>query len=496
MTSSAACTHLPCRSLKARLRVALAGMLALAGPMAVCDASAGAGEAPQRLTERQFAGLKLAAKENLDDLFADDGPKAKAEEPKAFEGIGGYLQFELARTIADPEHWSKARGRFELGGHGQLSRSVKWKATGRFDYDAAYRIEDNFYPSAVRHDQRQEFSWRETYLDISAGNWEYRLGRQNIVWGEMVGLFFADVVSAKDLREFILPEFDALRIPQWAARAEYFADDVHAEAIWIPYPSYDNVGKPCSEFFAFPAPPVGVPDITPCSNGSLHPLLVFNNPERPKRSLSNSNYGLRASVLTNGWDLSAFAYRSYDGTPSYYRAFNGPVTIFTPRYERITQSGGTLAKDFGSFVLKAEAIVTTGRKYTVRRIADPDGVVRQDTLDYVVGLDFTLPKDIKLNLQVFQRIFKDHDPDIVPERQETGFTALLSGSPWHDVEAQILLIRSLNRPDWLVRPRLTWTFERNWRWAVGADIFGGPQLGFFGQYANRDRVYTELRYSF
>ena len=63
----------------------------------------------------------------------------------------------------------------------------------------------NFYPEAVRENQRAQFFVRENYLDISAGNFDFRLGRQHVIWGEMVGLFFADVVSAKDLREFILP---------------------------------------------------------------------------------------------------------------------------------------------------------------------------------------------------------------------------------------------------------------------------------------------------
>ena len=68
----------------------------------------------------------------------------------------------------------------------------------------------------------------------SAGNWDFRLGRQHVVWGEMVGLYFADVVSARDQREFILPDFDQMRTPQWAGRAEYFSDDFHAEILWIP----------------------------------------------------------------------------------------------------------------------------------------------------------------------------------------------------------------------------------------------------------------------
>ena len=97
-------------------------------------------------------------------------------------------------------------------------------------YDAVYSIND-FYNSDVQKDQRANAVLRENYLDYSAGNWDFRLGRQHVVWGEMVGFFFADVVSARDMREFLLPDFDQLRTPQWAARAEYFSDDYHAELL-------------------------------------------------------------------------------------------------------------------------------------------------------------------------------------------------------------------------------------------------------------------------
>jgi hypothetical protein len=110
---------------------------------------------------------------------------------------------------------------------------------------------DRFLPAGGADNQRFNVLLRENYLDIGAGDWDFRLGRQQIVWGEMVGLLFGDVVSAKDMRQFILPEFEILRIPQWAARAEYFKDDFHAELLWIPVASYDNIGKPGSEFYAY-----------------------------------------------------------------------------------------------------------------------------------------------------------------------------------------------------------------------------------------------------
>src|SRR5690606_14211826 len=110
-------------------------------------------------------------------------------------------------------------------------------------------------PKAVRNDRRHEAWLHETYLDVPAGDWALRLGRQHIIWGEMVGLFFADVVSARDMRQFVAQDFEMLRIPQWAVRAEHFGESVHLDAIWIPYMSYDEIGRPGDDFYRLPVPP-------------------------------------------------------------------------------------------------------------------------------------------------------------------------------------------------------------------------------------------------
>ena len=207
---------------------------------------------------------KPASRDSLfgDDKPADASPAAPAtDKPPPGSAWKGFIQGEVARSYHDPAHWSKERLRLELNRQGQFSENVKWKIGGRFDYDAAYDS-SSFYAPDVRRDQRSEFSLRENYLDISSGgNWEFRLGRQHVVWGEMVGLFIADVVSARDMREFILPEPDlqALRIPQWAARAEYFMKDMKAELLWIPVPSFDLIGKPGIPGSGEPRGPTSIP---------------------------------------------------------------------------------------------------------------------------------------------------------------------------------------------------------------------------------------------
>jgi hypothetical protein len=431
-----------------------------------------------------------AADTDLDSLSKEElfgVPKANGSDKDETRRIEwrGFVQNETAYTYADPAHWSRGVVRTQLstqGGEGRL----KWKATVRVDVDPVY-YGTEFYTQAVREDQRLDFFLRETYIDTSVGGLELRLGKQNIVWGEMVGLFFADVVSATDQRDFILPDFEIIRIPQWAARVEYFGEKSHAEIIWLPYPDINNIGKPGSEFFPFPT------SAPPGFNQK------FDDEVRPAHGLRNSNFGARISTLRNGWDLSAFYYRSTDVNATFYRNVTPtptPTLVFTPRHDRIWQAGATLAKDLGSVVVKAETVYASGRHFNVTRLTEPTGVVPQDTLDYVLGLDFTLPKETRLNLQYFERVFFNHDPDLIQDRREDGVSLLLSGKIGASFEPEFLFIQSVNRNDSLMRPKLGWLPARNWRVSFGVDIFTGAVTGFFGRFDDRDRAYIELRYDF
>ncbi|MGI9025709.1 MAG: hypothetical protein ACR2GP_09010, partial [Burkholderiaceae bacterium] len=83
-----------------------------------------------------------------------------------------------------------------------------------------------------------------------------------------------------------------------------------------------------------------------------------------------------------------------------------------------------------------------------------------------------------------------------PKKIESGVTLFWSGKWNNKLDPQLLLIHSLNRNDWLLRPKLVWGFQKEWRAVAGVDIFHGPPTGLFGQYDQKDRVYLEVRRSF
>jgi hypothetical protein len=455
----------------------------LGSPSDVAGSRIAAAE-PEPSSKDELFGTTPHGAESKDALFGTGGAEPSAVKVTGwFDGLGAY-------TYADPEHWSRGVGRLFLAAQGEIAENVKWRVSGRVDGDIVYAT-SNFYLEPVKVNQRFSAIWGENYLDFSAGSWDFRLGAQQIIWGEVIGLFFADVVSARDMREFLLPSFDIIRIPQWAARAEYFAGgDSHLELIWIPVPTFDRIGKPGADFY--PAP---LPSPTPASVAAL-----FNDPQRPDRNIHNGNYGIRANTLVSGWDLAAFYYRSFSTEPTFYRLDTGiPAQpfVFQPRYDRIWQAGGTLAKDLGEAVVRAEAVYTSGQGYAVTNLTAPQGVVERSTLDYILSVDFALPADARLNVQGFQRVYYNGGGgDIAIKSDGFGASVFLSAKMTAALEPQILYIQNFKDGGGLIRPRLNWYAAKNTVAGFGVDIFTGPSDGYFGRYNNRDRVYAELRYDF
>jgi hypothetical protein len=478
-------------------------------PVAATPAPGPTASQPQAPTEKGYAAEAEAPLPlSKDELFGTGKPEAEEPLPLSKDelfGTGkpgdvtttkkppavvwkGFVENETAYTYADPTHWSRAVTYLQVAASGQINDNLKWKATVRGDVDPIY-IWSNFYNDAVKKDERTGFLFEETYIDTTIAGWDLRIGRQQIIWGEVVGIFVADVVSAQNQLEFILPPFDIIRIPQWAARGEYFFGDSHLELVWIPYPTYNNIGKPGADFF-----PVQ-PSSTPAGFEQS-----FLGEVIPDHNLSHTNYGVRLSTLKSGWDLSAFYYSSEDAAPTFNRTLLAtaptPTLQYQPVHERIWQAGGTVGKAFGSVVFHAEGVYTSGRQYEVTTVTQPNGVVPQNTLEYIFSLDFTLPKDLFLNVQLFQNIFFDHNPNLIFDSYETGASVLLRGKIGSKLEPEILWIQGLNHGENLIRPKITWHPETNWRAAFGFDIFNGPANSVFGRFNDRDRVYVEVRYDF
>lgn len=415
---------------------------------------------------------------------------AAAEETGAqWPELHGSMTNETALRTASTSRLTKVKNILRLSTIYSVNENITVHLAGRFFYDAVFDLTDH-YSDRVRKDQEDEADFREAFLHASFGNVDLKLGRQQIVWGEAVGgLFVADVVNPKDLREFILPDPAEMRIPLWAANMEYFLRGTYVQAIWIPVLDYNELPVQGSEFEQTLSRPEGVP-------------FTVRSTKEPDRTLKNSGLGFRLSRMIGGWDLGVFYLYTYDAFPAPFRRVEAPqgfppTVMIEPEHRRLNIFGTTFSKALGNDILRGEFVLNKGRYFAADDPADRDGVVKEDSLDYLLSLDHTFWGRVDCNVQWLQRIILDADPPTTDRQVESFVSLWLQTGFWDNrVQPEIFVITGLNQADLMVRPKITYHWAGHWRAALGADLFEGSSDGDFGQYDAKDRVYVELGYHF
>ncbi len=411
--------------------------------------------------------------------------------------VRGRLVEDFAYRLHDPGDVSKLRTTGWLDGKYTFSEAVNLRLAVRGWYDAVFDATDR-YPPNVERDQKTEKNYvdlREALLSVSHGDLDVRLGRQQIVWGEAIGTFVTDVVNPRDLREFILPDYTELRIPIWALDvSRRLAPGLTLEGVWTPDALHNTLPKQGAEFqFAAPAyrfrqPVVRLPD----------------NPD--EFSVSRSEGGFRLSALLNGWDASLIYYDQADKIPVLFQQrvpqLSGPeVVALTPRHPRLHIVGATLAKSFEPVVLRSEVAYSIGKSYETTDPLDRDGVARRDTIDYLIGIDYTLLSAVDTAFQLSQKILTGPATNLARggvEGRVTTSAALRVTTGFFDntLNPTILFVINANRGDYRVSARIDYLLSGSITLSLGTDIFEGPRQTLYGQFDSNDRVFFTTTWRF
>lgn len=337
-------------------------------------------------------------------------------------------------------------------------------------------------------DDQDEIDIRELYADLPSGETHWRIGRQQIVWGQSDGLKVLDVVNPQDLREFILPEFDKSRIPLWSVNGELPAGHHGVlTVVWIPDLEFDKLPDPGSRFeltspLLVPAAPL------PATPVLLEPLV------EPDNNLENHEIGLRYSTFVNGWDITLNYLYHWHDRPVLYRTVQPDGLHIQPRYRRNHLIGGTLSNAFGDFVLRVEAGINS-HTYHLSTSLEHQGISQSEELASVIGLDWQGIPDTLLSFQWFQSYLFRSDENRVRDDLDQTVTFLyrryFSNETW---TVQALAMHSLSNDDGLFRPELSYEAASNFRVWVGADIFYGNHRGLFGQFKDKDQINIGFRW--
>jgi uncharacterized protein DUF1302 len=405
--------------------------------------------------------------------------------------ITGDLRQETAVRIASPQNFSKIKEIAKLDMKFIFNDHFKLRLGGRGWIDGVYDLTDQ-YPKPVVSDMRSEAMIRDAYLDILLPSVNLRLGHQQIVWGEALGQFFADVVTPKDLREFFLPNFDDLRRPIWAFDIQYpFARNGIMELVLTPDRDVDRLALPGADF-AFRVP---------VTEGVESVLLKDN---RPKTNFKIWNAGLRFGYLVSGWDISAFYYTSADHLPALAKTvtadeFTGaPLVLLDPIHERVHNLAATFSKGIGqSIIVRGEFVLTAHRLFNTKTPTIDRGLAAKGQFRYVLGLDYDIGGHLLLNTEFQQDAILGSTSNISDQSLRTWmFFRLSSHFLDNKLLPQLIAIVGLDGGDTLFGPRLSYQVTNDINLSWGADIFSGPNDQLYGEFDGQDRFYMNTEWRF
>ena len=226
-----------------------------------------------------------------------------------------------------------------------LKIKAKYHLVGRFMYEAVYNVGPQTFQDVRDRDKenidnfKQQYDLWEAYVDLSRGPWFFRIGRQNLAWGETDVFRLLDGINPLD-NTFGGPfeDLDDRRIPLWMLRGTYNFGRVGPvsaltlEGFWVPG-NWDVRVAPLA--------PNGTPYAAPQPESPLPTLLVT-----PSKEMSNSRWGVRVMGMVGAnYNLSVAHYESYLDIASLRTAVgqNPLDAAVEVRYPSVRITGGSLS---------------------------------------------------------------------------------------------------------------------------------------------------------
>jgi hypothetical protein len=329
--------------------------------------------------------------------------------------------------------------------------------------------------------QEMEIGLREAYMDIYFNAVDLRIGKQQIIWGKADGVFITDIVSPKDLSEFLLRDFDEIRMGVTSLKANYYLGDNTFEFVWAP--NFISTQMPDANSIWFPQldfPAATVYDYSQKEVGT---------------EFGNSEVFAKFSAITSAIDFEIMGGYMWDDDPTMHIAKNLTGLTVTPRHHRLGLAGGSFSSTLGGFVLRGEGAYYNGKYFNSEDATFADATVEKNYLHYLIGVDYTL-WDIRLSSQFIQQAILDYDKHINNDEYENTMTILASKDFLREtLRLDLFSYIGLNNSDALIRPKVIYDLADGFELLLGANIFVGSE-GNFGQYDNNDMIYTKIKYSF
>ncbi len=374
---------------------------------------------------------------------------------------------------------------------GEVRLKARWSvaeadvvADGRLRGDGAYAGAGSYGDQA-----RRAYAWTADWRELSLtaplpGDWRGTVGYQQLNWGRADNLRVLDQVNPLDLRDHVLPEMEDYRIalPLLRLQGPPGGSGWFIDSYWAPRFEPHHLAVTGSEF--------DLRQTAPMLAAGIEVLPT----QRPATGWREGEAGIHISRSLAGVDLSLVAMRLWDRSPVYrlQAAPAGGGIQARGEYQRQTLWGAGMAWAYpGGWVWRAEVARLPGVTYNTSRTAD--GLTRSSHTSALLGLDRAW-RDWLFTAQVSDRHIGHWQPgDLLPQHQPI-LTLAATGSGFDArLENRVSCAWMMrNRDGTLCQVRLTYKPTDSLFLVAGADMFNGPDTGFFGRFDAQDRLWLQL----
>jgi len=409
-----------------------------------------------------------------------------------------------------------------------LKIRAKYHLVGRFMYEGVYDVGPQPFQDVRDQDRenidtfKQQYDLWEFYLDLSRGPLFFRIGRQNLAWGETDVFRLLDGINPLD-NTFggVFEDLDDRRIPLWMLRGNYNFGTIGpvsaltVEGFWVP--GFWDVR-------VAPVSPVGTSYAAPQPESPI-PTVVLT----PSKKMSNSRWGVRVmGLLFDNFNVSLGHYRSYLDIPALRLGVGeSPLDAWTEiSFPDVQVTGGSLSfwEQHTDVIVRTEAAWSWDEPVFIPEINTPivplpiaipgipglpanGEIPKKDILKWVIGLDKNIwirplnPKrTFMMSLQYFGSWVQDYDermrvplalyPDATSytaAKEVDGIFTFLMNTDYYggDIIPQMVAAYDV-RGVWMFLPSVNYIFK-SFRFMIQYSGIVGNMAGF-GAFRDRDQI--------
>ncbi|MDL1967689.1 MAG: hypothetical protein LWW97_03865 [Deltaproteobacteria bacterium] len=381
----------------------------------------------------------------------------------------------------------------------------KWTFEGGRNYIFASIDSEYLWFGPYNDEEDYDLDLFEGYIFWSTNSIDLTVGKQIIRWGKTDQISPVDNINPQDLREFIVPDYENRKIPDWIARLRLFYRKYTIEGVYIPFFQPSRIDYFGTDWAVYQHLKEDI---------QVSGLLTSENV--PPKTFKNGDWGIRLLRTVFDWDFGLSYLYSWEDLP-YYKSFPiknlmldgsassaslvsalaGPANVneeIEVEYRRQHIAGfefETIVKDFG---FRGEAAYFDRQSFLMNNLAS----TRQAVYHYVIGVDYSGKNDWYINIQFSHQIIKNYDSKILYfNRNNPSLCGEISKEFQEGYfEAELKYNFALNQNSFYLSPRIIFSYVPNLDIMLGLNIFEGDSDTLMGLYDANDQIYIDFKYHF